>query len=413
MHEPACRACGTPLRHTFADLGSTPLANRYLSPADMHRMEPWYPLHARVCEACKLVQLEAFESPEAIFGDYAYLSSFSDSWLAHCRRHAGNCIARLGLGPTSSVVEVASNDGYLLQYFRDAGVPVLGIEPARNVAAVARGRGIPTEAHFFGVDLASRLHEHRGPADLMLANNVLAHVPDLHDFVGGFARLLAPRGVITFEFPHLLELMRHAQFDTIYHEHFSYLSLLAVEPLLARHGLAVFDVDRLPTHGGSLRLWVAHAPAVAAGVHPEQRALERLRQDERAAGLDRLDPYLAFGPSVERIRRALLRFLLEAREAGRRVVAYGAAAKGNTLLNVCGVRGDLVSHVVDRSPHKQGRCLPGSRIPVVAPEEVERLRPDYLLILPWNLREEIAGQMASIRDWGGRFAVAVPELEVF
>lgn len=413
MHEPACRACGTPLRHTFADLGSTPLANRYLEPADLHRMEPWYPLHARVCDACKLVQLESFESPQAIFGEYAYFSSYSESWLAHCERHAAHCVARLGLGPTSSVVEVASNDGYLLQYFRNAGVPVFGIEPARNVAAVARNRGIPTEAEFFGVELASRLLERRGPADLMLANNVLAHVPDLHDFVGGFARLLAPRGVVTFEFPHVMELIRHAQFDTIYHEHFSYLSLLSLEPLFARHGLAVFDVDRLPTHGGSLRLWVAHASAVASGVRPEQPGVERLREDERAARLDRIETYLEFAPAVDAIRRGLLRFLLEARETGRRVVAYGAAAKGNTLLNFCGVRGDLISHAIDRSPHKQGRWLPGSRIPVVGPEEIERLRPDFLLILPWNLREEIAGQMAVIRKWGGRFAVPVPALEVF
>jgi SAM-dependent methyltransferase len=406
----ACRSCGAALVTVFADLGMTPLANSYVEPGDANRMEPFYPLRAFVCDACLLVQLEEFESPQAIFGDYAYFSSFSESWVAHARRYCDHVAARFRLGPGTRVVEIASNDGYLLRHFRDRGWPVLGIEPAANVARAAEAAGIPTRVEFFGEALARRLVAEGVRADLLVANNVLAHVPALDDFVAGVATVLESGGLFTAEFPHLLRLIRETQFDTIYHEHFSYFSLLAVRRVFERHGLRVFDVDELPTHGGSLRLYVAHAGDAARG---EGEGLRRVLAEERAAGLDTPSPYRGFAARVPAVKRALLRLLLDAQERGEKVAAYGAPAKGNTLLNYCGVGPDLVRFTVDKSPHKQGRLLPGSRIPVHAPERLREERPDLVLILPWNLRDEIVAQAAFVREWGGRFAVPIPTAEVF
>jgi SAM-dependent methyltransferase len=404
----SCRACGAPLSHTFVDLGAQPLANSFLEPEGLNRMEPFYPLHVRVCGSCFLVQLPEVESPESIFGDYAYFSSFSDGWLRHAEDYVERMVARLGLGADSHVIEIASNDGYLLQYLVARGVSVLGVEPAANVAAVAEERGVPTLVAFFGVETARRLVAEGRGADLIAGNNVLAHVPDLQDFVGGLAIALRPGGTITLEFPHLLRLMAERQFDTIYHEHFSYLSLLALEPVFRRNGLAVVDVDRLATHGGSLRLYLRHA---GEGAVPGD-AVADLRREEEAFGLGRLETYLGFAEAVAEVKRDLLEFLIAARREGRRVVGYGAPAKGNTLLNYCGVRGDLLDYTVDRSPHKQGRFLPGVHLPIHAPERIYEDRPDYVLILPWNLRDEIVGQLSGVRDWGGRFAVPVPRVAV-
>jgi SAM-dependent methyltransferase len=403
-----CRACGAPLTETFVDLGATPLANSYLEPADADLMEPHYPLHARVCGSCLLVQLPAVQTAEAIFSDYAYFSSYADSWVEHARRYVAAIVPALGLGPESLVVEIASNDGYLLRHVVQAGVGVLGVEPAANVAAAAIAAGVDTEISFFGRAYAEDLVQRRGHADLIVANNVLAHVPDLNDFVAGIAVLLAPGGRVTVEAPHLLRLIRHRQFDTIYHEHFSYLSLLATSGAVARHGLTVVDVEELPTHGGSLRYHLAHA---AAGVGPDPRVAQVLA-DERAAGMDRVEGYGGFADACADVKTGLLGFLIDARRAGRRVAAYGAPAKGNTLLSYCGVGPELVEYTVDRSPAKQGRLLPGSRIPVHAPERLRTDRPDDILILPWNLRDEIAGQLADVVALGSRLVVAVPELEV-
>ena len=406
----ACRICATPLRRTFADLGMSPLANAFVSPERAERMEPFYPLHAFVCEECRLVQLAQFEAPEAIFADYLYFSSYSASWLRHAERYAAAMAERFGLGPDSLVVEVASNDGYLLQYFQACGIPVLGVEPAANVAEAAREKGIPAEVAFFGAETARRLRGRGVAPDLMAANNVLAHVPDLHDFVEGFRVLLAPGGVATFEFPHLLRLMEQNQFDTIYHEHFSYLAFGVVEALFARHGLVLFDVEELPTHGGSLRIYARHEANAALAAGPRVAAM---RDAERQFGLDRLETYDAFAARVIETKCALLDFLITARREGKRGAAYGAPAKGNTLLNYCGVGPELVAFTVDRSPHKQGLLLPGTRIPIEAPEAIERAKPDYVLILPWNLRDEIAAQMEAARSWGGRFVVPVPTVDVF
>jgi SAM-dependent methyltransferase len=403
---PVCRSCGAALEHTFCDLGASPLSNSYLEPDQLGAMEPFYPLHARVCARCFLVQIEAVETPERHFGDYAYFSSYADTWLEHARAYVEMATARFGLGPSSRVVEIASNDGYLLQYFKARGVPVLGVEPAANVARVAQEKGIPSLVRFFGRAFAAELAASHGRADLLLGNNVLAHVPDLNDFVAGLAVALAPQGVLTMEFPHLLRLIEETQFDTIYHEHYSYLSLVAVEAAFARHGLALFDVEELATHGGSLRIFARHGPA-----EPSAR-LVALRATERAAGLDRLDAYRGFDERVKAVKRDLLAFLIEAKRAGQSVVGYGAPAKGNTLLNYCGIRTDLLDYTVDRSPHKQGRYLPGTRIPIHAPDRIRATRPDYVLILPWNLRDEITQQMADIRDWGGRFVVPIPTTTV-
>ncbi|HEX5718388.1 MAG TPA: class I SAM-dependent methyltransferase [Thermoanaerobaculia bacterium] len=402
-----CRFCGALLRHVFVDLGSQPLANSYLEPGDLRRPEPFYPLCVYVCGECFLVQLPEEERPDAIFSDYAYFSSFSESWLRHARLYAEAMIERFGLGSEHRVIEVASNDGYLLRWFHDSGIPVQGIEPARNVAEAAQAAGIPTLVSFFGTETARELS---AQADLLVGNNVLAHVPDLNDFVAGLKISLAPRGVLTMEFPHLLRLMDEDQFDTIYHEHYSYFSFLAARKVFAAHGLAVFDVEELPTHGGSLRIYARHQEDDSKPVEP--RVIELLAREE-AAGLGNLDAYRSFAQRVGRVKRGLLRFLIKAKEGGKSVVGYGAPAKGNTLLNYCGVRTDFLDYTVDLSPHKQGRYLPGTRIPIFAPDRIRETRPDYVLILPWNLKEEIAAQMSDIRSWGGKFVVAIPEVRVF
>lgn len=410
MKPSACRACGTPLRHTFADLGMSPISNAFLTPATLNNMEPFYPLHAYVCERCFLVQLEQFEPPEHIFtDDYAYFSSYSDSWLDHARRYTEAMVARFGLGPSSHIVEIASNDGYLLQYFVQRGIPVLGIEPAANVARAAEEKGVKTLVKFFGTGTARALAAEGRRANLLLGNNVLAHVPDLNDFIAGMQLLLAPGGVITMEFPHLLNLMRENQFDTIYHEHFSYFSFLTVRQAFAGHGLRLFDVERLPTHGGSLRIYACHADDA---VQPDGARVAALLDEERAAGLDRLSTYEIFAEQVRETKRELLEFLIATKRAGKTIVGYGAPAKGNTLLNYCGVRGDFIDYTVDRSPQKQGRFLPGVHIPIYAPEKIFETRPDYVLILPWNIKEEIVEQMQGIRGWGGRFAVPIPKARV-
>jgi SAM-dependent methyltransferase len=403
-----CRFCSAPLSRVFCDLGMSPLSNNYLDPRAAGK-EARYPLCAYVCERCLLVQLDAFETPEQIFSDYAYFSSYSDSWLAHCRAYAYAMRERLALGPRSLVVEVASNDGYLLQYFRAQAVPVLGIEPAANVAAEAEKRGVPTLVRFFGTELAEELRREGRRADLLVGNNVLAHVPDLNDFVSGLARLIADEGVVTMEFPHLLRLMRENQFDTIYHEHFSYFSLLVADRVFRAHGMLVFDVDEIPTHGGSLRIHACLAGSKRAT--PGER-VKKVFADERAAGLDRIEGYAAFAGQVLETKRALLAFLARAKDEKKKVVGYGAPAKGNTLLNYCGLGAGDLEYTVDRSPHKQGRLLPGSHIPIFAPEHIRETRPDYVLILPWNLKEEIVSQMGHIREWGGRFVVPIPRAEV-
>jgi SAM-dependent methyltransferase len=406
----SCRFCRAPLEHQVVDLGSSPLANSYLTPETLERAEVFLPLAVYVCTSCWLAQLPAVATPEEIFSDYAYFSSYSTSWLDHARRYVEAMIERFGFAAGHQVVEIASNDGYLLRFFRERGVPVLGIEPAANVAAAAVELGIPTEVRFFGEAAARDLVARGLAADLLLGNNVLAHVPDLNDFVAGLATLLAPGGVLTMEFPHLVRLVEENQFDTIYHEHFSYFTLVAVERVFARHGLELFDVEELATHGGSLRVF---AQRRGSGGHPVGPRVAELAARERALGVEALDWYAGFAERVRATKRDLLEFLIAAKREGRKVVGYGAPAKGNTLLNYCGIRGDFLDYTVDRSPHKQGRFLPGTRIPIAAPERIAATRPDYLLVLPWNLRDEIAAQMAGIREWGGRFVVAIPRLEIF
>ena len=402
-----CRFCAAGLSETFVDLGMSPLSNSFIPPEHADTMEKFYPLHAYVCSDCRLVQLRQFETPDHIFSDYLYFSSYSDTWLRHAAAYARAMTERLHLGPHSSVIEVASNDGYLLQYFHADGIPVLGIEPAENVARVARGKGIRTMSQFLGRATAAAIARDRR-ADLLVANNVLAHVPDINDFTAGLATLLAPEGVLTVEFPHLLRLIEQTQFDTIYHEHFSYLSLLAVERIFAHHGLVVFDVDELPTHGGSLRVYARRGKARAV---PTER-LAKLRADEAQAGLDGPDAYRDFAERVSSLRCDIVEFFVHARRTGKSVAGYGAPAKGNTLLNACGIRPDLLGFTVDRSPHKQGMFLPGTHIPIYDPNAIMAARPDYLFILPWNLRDEVMQQMAGIRDWGGKFVVPIPRIEI-
>ena len=409
MSQRQCRFCAAPLSHSFADLGMSPPSNAFLKREQLGRMEKFYPLHARVCGACFLVQLEEFETPEQIFSDYAYFSSYSESWLAHARAYAGMMTARFGLGTKSKVVEIASNDGYLLQYFVAQGIPVLGIEPAANVAKAAEKKGVPSLVKFFGTRTANELIAQGTHADLLLGNNVLAHVPDLNDFVAGMKILLAAHGVITMEFPHLLRLMQENQFDTIYHEHFSYFSFLTVQRVFAKHGLVLFDVEEIPTHGGSLRVYAGHSEDAAKAV--TQRVADLLAR-ERAAGLDRIDAYSAFDEQVKETKRRLLDFLIGVKRAGKRIAGYGAPAKGNTLLNYCGIRADFIDYTVDRNPHKQGCFLPGVHIPIYGPEHIREMRPDYVLILPWNLKDEIVAQMAEVRSWGGRFVLPIPQVRV-
>jgi SAM-dependent methyltransferase len=405
---PRCRLCGAVLLTTFVDLGASPLCERFLTAAQLDEMEPFYPLHVRICDQCLLVQLPEYVSPDEIFREYAYFSSFSDSWVEHARRFADTMIERLGLGPQSKVVEVASNDGYLLRHFVARGVPVLGVDPARNVAEAARAQGVPTVAEFFGVALAESLLGTEGPADLIVANNVYAHVPDLHDVTGGFKVLLAPGGTISIEFPHLQRLVEGNQFDTIYHEHFSYYTLHTASDALARHALRVIDVEELPTHGGSLRVIAAHDD----DPRPTSDAVTALLGRERDLGYTSLERYPRFADKVAATKRALLRFLLDARDEGRTVAAYGAPGKANTLLNYCGIGPDLISFTVDRNPYKHGRFTPGMRIPIRPPEALDAERPDIVVILPWNLRTEIAAQLAPLRAAGTRLVVPIPGVEV-
>ena len=405
-----CRFCREPLRHTFVDLGLSPLCENYIAPDQLGEPERLYPLHSFVCDQCFLVQLPEHVTAREIFEEYAYFSSYSETWLSHAKNYVASISSRLALGEHSLVVELASNDGYLLQYFKANGVPVLGIEPAKNVARAAIEKGIPCVTEFFGQDLARRLVGEGHRADLLLGNNVLAHVPDINDFVAGMKILLAADGVITMEFPHLVRLVEENQFDTIYHEHFSYLSLTTVERIFAAQGLVLFDVDELPTHGGSLRIYACHAHDSARSVSSHVTAL---KAREEAWGISRLEPYRTFARKVEATKRNILRFLIDAKEAGKSVAGYGAPGKGNTLLNYCGIRSDFLDYTVDLNPYKQGKFTPGTRIPIYPPDQIRKTRPDFLFILPWNLREEIAAQNGYIREWGGKFVVPIPDVQVY
>lgn len=405
-----CRACGGRLAVTMADLGLQPASNAFLASLDAARGEKRYPLRAKVCEACKLVQVDYDVAPQELFGNYVYFSSYSDDWLAHAKKYCEMARRRFGLSSDSLVVELASNDGYLLKNFIDMGVPVLGIDPSDTVAAAAEKIGVPTLVEFFGESVAKKLAADGRQADLIIGNNVLAHVPLLNDFVAGIALLLKANGSATMEFPHLLELIEHVEFDTIYHEHYSYISLYAIEQVFSRHGLRLYDAEQLPTHGGSLRIFAAHAGR--SGLE-DSVLLRKLRAQESAAGLADLDAYLRFAERVENCRRSLLEFLAAAKRDGKTVAAYGAAAKGNTLLNFCGVTPADISRVADRNPHKQSKFLPGTHIPVVSPQALLQARPDYVLILPWNLQEEIRHQLREIKDWGGRFVTPVPVVRIY
>ncbi len=408
--QPVCRFCGAGLRHTFVDLGMSPLCQTQISPDELDKGEVFYPLHVYVCSQCWLVQLQEYVTPDQIFSrDYPYFSSFSDSWVEHARNYVQHMISDFGLNSGSFVVELASNDGYLLQHVQGAGIPCLGIEPTASTAAAAIARGIPTLQQFFGLDLARRVASESGLADLVAGNNVLAHVPNLNDFVAGVAALLKPDGVGTFEFPHLLRLVEHNQFDTIYHEHFSYFSFLTVRAVFAHHGLQVFDVRELPTHGGSIRVYVQ---PMTSGRRPVGVRVAQLLATENAAGIDDLAMYGRFQERVHATKRHLLAFLIEARSAGKRVAGYGAPGKGNTLLNYCGIGTDFLDFTVDRNPAKQGTWTPGTRIPILAPEAILEQRPDYVLILPWNLRAEIVEKMSAVRGWGGQFVLPIPTVEI-
>jgi hypothetical protein len=407
---PTCRFCSSPLSQTFVDLGMSPLCESYLSTSQLDAMEPFYPLHVRVCGNCFLVQLQSYVSPEHIFSDYAYFSSYSDSWLAHAKAYAEKMTDLFHLTSNNLVVELASNDGYLLQYFVKQQIPVLGIEPAANIAPFAEKKGVPTLVKFFGVATARELATQGKRADLLLGNNVLAQVPDLNDFVAGMKILLAPKGVITIEFPHLMRLMEENQFDTIYHEHFCYFSFITAEKIFAAHGLTLFDVEELKSHGGSLRIYGRHAEDTSKAVSSR---VGELRARELSAGFDKLATYNSFAEQVKETKRKLLEFLIGAKRAGKTVVGYGAPGKGNTLLNYCGIREDFLQYTVDRSPHKQGKFLPGTHIPIHAPEKIKETRPDYVLILPWNLKDEIIAQNAYVREWGGQLVVPIPEVKVY
>lgn len=406
----SCRFCRNKLQQTFVDLGMSPLSNAFLDSVNLHKMEPFYPLHAYVCDKCFLVQLEQFETPDEIFSDYAYFSSYSESWLTHTREYSLHMMDSFAMNTDWKVIELASNDGYLLRNFKDAGIPVLGIEPAENVAAVANEAGIPTMVKFFGTQTATELLKEGIHADLLIGNNVLAHVPDLNDFVAGMKLLLSDNGIITMEFPHLEKLMKDNQFDTIYHEHFSYFSFTTVEQVFAKHGLTIFDVKELPTHGGSLRIYARH---VENNLREVSDSVKRLRDREKNNGFTMLDIYRDFGEKVRETKRKLLDYLIRLKREGKHIVGYGAPAKGNTLLNYCGIRTDFIDYTVDISPHKQGLYLPGTHIPVHPPDRIEETRPDYILILPWNLKDEIMQQVSYIRDWEGRFIVPIPEVTLY
>jgi 2-polyprenyl-3-methyl-5-hydroxy-6-metoxy-1,4-benzoquinol methylase len=409
VHRPRCRFCGTSMDKTFIDLGMSPLCESYISMNQLNKMEPFYPLHAYVCGQCFLVQLEEFVTPSEIFSDYAYLSSYSDSWVEHARCYTEKMRERFGLDSSSLVIEIASNDGYLLQHFVSAGVPVLGIEPAANVALIAEKRGVRTAVEFFGVATARKMAQRIGQPDLLLGNNVLAHVPDINDFVAGMKILLKPGGVITMEFPHLLQLIEQNQFDTIYHEHFSYLAFFVAEKIFGHHGLRLFDVEELPTHGGSLRIYACHAEDAG---HPTLPAVPALREREFVHGLGTLASYGQFEQRVQETKRAILDFLIAAKRKGERVVGYGAPGKGNTLLNYCGIRTDFLEFTVDRNPLKQGKYTPGTHIPILTPDAIRQVRPEFIFVLPWNLQEEICASLGYIREWGGRFVVPIPKLSI-
>ena len=405
-----CRFCGAGLQRTFVDLGMSPLCETYPSPADLNRGEVYYPLHVYVCEECFLVQLEQYESAENIFSDYAYFSSYSDSWLKHADNYCNKMMTRIGLNGQSFVVEVASNDGYLLQYFVKRNVPVLGIEPASNVAKVAVEKGVPTLVRFFGAQLAEELAGEGRCADLVLGNNVLAQVPDLNDFVEGLKILLKPDGVLTLEFPHLLRLIQRNEFDTIYHEHFSYFSMISTVRILEAHGLKVFDVEELMSHGGSLRVYACRAESQTHDIEPKVR---ELIAEEQRAGLASVEGYDSFARQVKQTKLALVDFLLTAAQQGKSVAGYGAPGKSATLLHYCGIGKDLIEYTVDRSQYKQGRFLPGTHIPIYDPSRIRETKPDYIVILPWNLKDEIMEQLQFIREWGGRFVVPIPKVAVY
>lgn len=401
-----CRFCESPIEITFCDLGKTPPSNSYLKTPD--QKEHFFPLHAFVCSNCHLVQLGQFQTPDEIFSDYAYFSSYSATWVEHARRYVEMMTERFSLNPKSFVVEIASNDGYLLQHFKAKNIPVLGIEPAKNVAAHAEKKGIPSLVKFFGLNTAKELTEQNKKADVLLGNNVLAHVPDLNDFVSGLKELLSPTGVITLEFPHLLQLIIHNQFDTIYHEHFSYFSLICLEKVFAKHGLHLFDVDEIPTHGGSLRVYLQHQGAK----RPEEARVVTLRRKETEFGLHKMATYTTYAQKVVDLKKELNAFFDRVKKEGKKVVGYGAPAKGNTLLNFCGITTKELPFTVDLSPHKQGHYLPGTRIPIYSPEMIAKEKPDYILILPWNLKEEIKKQMAYVKDWGAKFVVPIPQVTI-
>ncbi len=405
-----CRSCGAELRYIFVDLGMTPLCETYITKQELNHVEYFYPLHVYVCDQCFLAQLEEYVPVEEIFSEYAYFSSYADTWVEHARRYVAMVTERFALGRESQVIEIASNDGYLLQHFVPLGVPCLGIEPAANIAKVTADQGIPTLVKFFNKGTASELVDQGIQADLLIGNNVFGQAPDLNDFIAGMKLLLKPQGVLTMEFAYLLELMRQNQFDTIYHEHFTYFAFLTAERAFARHGIVLFDVDVLPTHGGSLRIYGRHKGDETKPVTPR---VEALRSVERAAGIERLDSYASFSTQVKETKRQLLEFLIAAQREGKQVVGYGAPGKGNTLLNYCGIRTDFLDYTVDRNPYKQGRFLPGTLIPIFPPEKIRETKPDYVLILPWNLKDEIMKQVGYIREWGGRFVVPIPELQIY
>jgi SAM-dependent methyltransferase len=408
--KPTCRFCDTPLEHMFADLGMSPLSNSYLKPDDLNKMEPFYPLQAYVCGKCFLVQLDEYETPDNIFGDYAYFSSYSDYFLDHAKKYSQMMIERFGYNEKSFIVEIASNDGYLLKNFVGNSIPVLGIEPAANVAEYAESIGVPSLIRFFGRNLANELVIEGKRADLIIGNNVLAHVPDLNDFVAGLKILLKQDGVITMEFPHLLQLIDNNQFDTIYHEHFSYFSFITVEKVFAHHGFQLFDVDEIPTHGGSLRIYAKHHNDTTKEV---VNSVQELRRREERRGLNEMKIYNKFNENIKKTKRNILEFLIRVKNENKVIVGYGAPAKGNTLLNYCGIRNDFLEYTVDRSPHKQNTFLPGTRIPILSPDRIAETKPDYVLILAWNLKDEIIGQLGYIREWGGKFVTPIAEIKIF
>ena len=411
VDERKCRFCGNLLRVSVADLGMSPVSNDYIKPERLSSMEPFYPLHAYVCEQCWLVQLEQFQAADDIFSDeYAYFSSFSESWLEHARQYSLKVIERFGLNQDSQVVEIASNDGYLLRNFKDKGIKILGVEPCANVAEAAEKIGIPSLKMFFGVKTAEQMVKDGIRADLIVGNNVLAHVPDLNDFVKGMKILLSPQGVITMEFPHLKKLIEFNQFDTIYHEHFSYFSLVTVEKVFAESGLTIFDVEEISTHGGSLRIFARHDSDTGK---PVLEGVDILRDQEVEAGFKDTGIYMRYAEQVRETKRKLLSFLIEAKRLGKTIVGYGAPAKGNTLLNYCGIRNDFIDYTVDLSPHKQGLFLPGTHVPIFTPERIDETKQEYVQILPWNLKDEVMTQMSHIREWGGQFVVPIPELQVY